>query len=118
MAVDAGERDRRVLIQQRSATDSATSSGQPAETWSTLDTVWMRKRDLRQLERFSAGQATAPVDTEWVMEYRDDMDPELIDVVKVRRLVFSGFAYDIVSAVHLGMQEGIAILTLGRTAIA
>lgn len=116
MGLDPGARDRRVTIQQRSVTDTATDSGLPAEPWATLATAWMRRKQLRQSERFANGQTSAPVDTEWEMDYRADMDPELVDVVKVRRLVFSGYAYDITEAIHVGICEGIQLATLGRKA--
>jgi SPP1 family predicted phage head-tail adaptor len=116
-AMEPGERDRAVVIQQ--VTDSIGSAGSPVETWTTLDAqVWMRKLDASQAERFRAAQLSAPFDTQWEMGYRDDMDPELVDVTKVRRLVYQGRVYDIVSASQIGRREGIELLTLAKGKVA
>lgn len=114
--MEPGERDKAVTIQQLTA--SKGTSRFPVETWSALATpIWMRKMDLRQQERFAAAQLSAPAETQWEMGYRADMDPELVDVPKTRRLVYQGFAYDITSASLIGRREGIELLTLGKKAI-
>lgn len=111
--MDAGERDKRVLIQQ--ATDTVGSSMFPVETWTTLaDPVWMRKLDLRGDERFKASQLSAPAETQWEMGYRADMDPDLLNVPKTRRLVYQGRTYDITEASMIGRKEGIELLTLAK----
>lgn len=111
MSLDAGALDREVTIQQ--VTSSIGTSGFPVETWSTLVAAeWMQKMDVRGRERFAAGQHTAPYDTRWVLWYRDDMDPEVVDVAKTRRLSYQGRFYDIVSATLIGRYEGIELLTL------
>jgi head-tail adaptor len=109
--LDAGERDRAVTVQQ--LTDSTGTSGFPVETWTTLASpVWMRKLDLGIRERFMTAQLAAAVDTQWEMGYRADMDPELVDVTKVRRLVYQGRIHDITSADEIGRREGISLLTI------
>lgn len=105
----AGALDREVTIQQL---EEATS-GYPVETWSELVSgVWMSKYDMRGSERFVASQNAARFDTRWNLQWRDDMDPDLLDVPKTRRLLYRGRAYDIVQAVELGRQEGIALYTI------
>jgi hypothetical protein len=46
------------------------------------------------------------------------MDPEVVDVTKLRRLLYRGWTYDIVAAEILQREEGEAIVmtTLGRRA--
>jgi hypothetical protein len=46
------------------------------------------------------------------------MDPDLVDVPKLRRVLFHGRIHDIVAANQIGMREGVELLTLasGRTA--
>lgn len=107
----AGALDREVTIQQL----SEAASGYPVETWTDLDVEWMSKKDLRGSERFMAGQLSASYDTRWELHFREDMDPDLIDVPKTRRLSYRGRVYDIVHAVELGRQEGIALLTIAKT---
>ena len=46
--------------------------------------------------------------------YRADMDPDLIDVPKVRRLLYKGRVYDIVAATLLSRQEGVEVETLAK----
>ena len=114
--MESGERDRAVTVQQ--LTDSVGSSGFPVETWATLyETAWMRKVDVSQRERFMAAQLSSPIDTQWEMGYVADMDPDLVDVAKSRRLVYQGRVFDIVSAQQIGRCDGIELLTLAKGAV-
>lgn len=110
----AGARDRRVTIQQRPAADAADSSGTPTEVgeWSTLAHVWAEKDEVGGRERFTAQQMTAPYDVRWKIGYRADMDPETVDVAKVRRVLYKSRVYDIVEAQMIGRREGVELLTL------
>jgi SPP1 family predicted phage head-tail adaptor len=108
--MEPGERDRIVIIQKM--TDGKGTSGFPTEAPSTLAAVPMRKADMNGSERYQAEQLSAPFNTRWEMGYRADMDPELVDVAKTRRLVYQGRAYDIVEAHMIGRREGIELLTL------
>src|SRR5688572_26854894 len=95
--MEPGERDRAVKIEK--LTTSKGPSGAPVETWTTLvDPYWVRKMQVRQSERFQALQTTAPPDTQWEGGYRSDMDPDLLNVVKLRRIVYQGWIYEIVAA--------------------
>lgn len=109
-ALAAGQRDHSVAIEQRPAT--IAGGGYPVETWTALETVWMSRKDVTADERFAAGQSSAYAGTIWVMAYRADMDPELVDVPKVRRLSYGGRMYDIVAASILGRKNGVELLTL------
>lgn len=109
--LSAGALDREVTIQEL----AESASGYPVETWTELDVEWMSKKDLRGSERFMASQAAASYDTRWELHWREDMDPDLINVPKTRRLLYRGRAYDIVQAVELGRQEGIALFTIAST---
>lgn len=109
--MEPGERDRAVLIQQLAESDGV--SGFPVETWTTLHAcVWMRKLELQQKERFVAGQLSSPATCQWELPYLADMDPELVDVTKKRRLVSQGRVYDITSGSQIGRRDGIELLTL------
>jgi hypothetical protein len=74
----------------------------------------MSKQDMRGRESFRGAQFSATYDTRWELHWRDDMDPDLLDVPKVRRLVYRGRVYDITAAMELGRQEGIALLTVAN----
>lgn len=114
--LNAGCLDREVVIQQ--LTESAGTSGFPVESWSTLDTVWMEKMAVTGSERFRAAQLSAPIQTRWQLHYRADMDPDLVDVPKSRRLLYLGRVYDITSAEEIGRQEGIELMTLASSEVA
>lgn len=110
--VAAGQRTRRVTIEQRQASDTAGSSGFPTDTWTTLAVEYMSRLDVRADERFRASQLSAAMETQWHMGYRDDMDPEIVDVPKMRRLSYAGRSYDIMTAALIGEKQGIELVTL------
>lgn len=109
----AGERDRLVDIEQ--LLERRGPSGFPVEAWEPLaEGQWMSKTDTDARETFTGNQLSGPVRTAFEGAYRPDMDPELIDVVKTRRLVFEGRVYDITGATQIGRRAGIEYLTLAR----
>lgn len=107
-----GDRDREVTIQR--VTDGIADSGMPIETWRLLSTEFMAKVDLTARERFQASQMSASADARFEMAYREDMDPDLVDVPKARRLVYRGRTYDITMARLIGRNEGIELFTLAK----
>jgi head-tail adaptor len=113
--IAAGQRDKYVTIEQM--TESAPN-GFPVETWTELAQEWMSRRDLRAYERFAGGQESAFAEAQWQMAYRSDMDPELEDVPKTRRLVYRGRTHDIVTASLIGREHGIELLTLAGSNVA
>lgn len=110
----AGERDKLVTIE--ALTDATDDSGFPTETPTTLGTAWMEKIDVSGTEEFKAGQLSAPYNTRFRMDYQSNMDPDLIDVPKTRRLVYRGRRYDIASAGFVDGTNGqvIELRTLSR----
>lgn len=115
--MEPGRRDRPVLIQQRPTADAKDSAGAPSDgPWTTLASlVWMSKEDVSLDERFTANQESAYADSRWEMPYRADMDPDLVDVAKVRRLVYLGRTFDVVAGSVIGRREGIELFTLAKT---
>lgn len=108
----AGQRDRYLTIQQ--LTEGSGATGYPVDTWTTLSNVWASRVDLTADERYVAGQESGFSQTRWHLEYREDMDPELVDVVKTRRLFYQGRVYDIRTAVPVGhgLHRAIELVTL------
>jgi head-tail adaptor len=104
----SGQRVRYVRIETR------TDPQAQFEQWDTLDWVWMSRSELSADERFKSDQEMAYADTRWVMPYREDMDPELVDVAAVRRLVYQGRVYDIRAAEPSGWKRDIELTTLAR----
>lgn len=116
MPLEPGNRDRAVTLQQ--GTEGGGTSGFPRESWTLLATpVWMSKRDVRGDERWKTAQIAAKFDSVWQMGYRADMDPELVDVPKLRRLVYQGRAYQIVSATMIGVREGVELTTIASSKV-
>jgi hypothetical protein len=108
--MEPGERDRAVTVQQLTET---IVNGVAKESWTTLvSPVWMRRQGMKAHERFAVDQNKGAADTQWEMGYRPDMDPELVDVVKKRRLLYQGRVYDITGADLIGRFEGIELVTL------
>jgi SPP1 family predicted phage head-tail adaptor len=108
----SGSRDRRVTIQR--VTQVASESGFPKDSVESSFTVFASREDITGVERFEAQQLSARADTRWQLPYRPDMDPELVDVPKARRLVYRGRTYDIVAASVLGTKTAIELVTLAK----
>lgn len=106
-----GQMDRLVTIEQATETRDTTSKA-PKLTWTTLGTAFMAAKPMRGRERFAAEQLSASGDTVWHTHYRADMDPEAIDVPKLRRLSFRGRRHEIVAATHVGMRDGLELVTI------
>lgn len=119
MLASAGERDKLVTIQ--AGTPGTAGSGIPTITWNptALAQVWMAKREVSGSERLAAAQLSASVDSEWEMPYQANMDPELVDVPKTRRLLYKGRKYDITRAILMERAEGqgIKIVTKAQSGI-
>lgn len=113
-APEPGARDRWITIEQRDP-DAVDSAGAPIESWSALVSLPASKVDSGGTERFTAEQMASKFDTSWVVNYRLDIDPELVDVPTLRRVIHNGRQHDIVAAFHLGRREGIELLTLAST---
>lgn len=111
--LSSGQRDHEVVIQQ--LVGSKGSTGYPVETWTTLVAQeWMARTDQRANERFAASQESAAAETAWEMEYRADMDPDLLNVPRLRRLVYLGRVHNIIAATTIGPKRGIELLTVAK----
>ena len=113
-STDIGERDHPVAIEQ--ATDAVDSSGFPTQTWATLASlVWMSREDVSGTERLTSIEVATPYETRWVMPYQANMDPEVIDVPKTRRLVYRGRTHDIQRAQVIDDRANIELFTMAST---
>jgi SPP1 family predicted phage head-tail adaptor len=110
--VASGARDKLVTIQQ--LTEGDGPSGFPVETWTTLCELWARREDRTGHERYGTGQLSAVADVTWEIPYRADIDPELVDVPKKRRVLHGVRTYDITSAVPVGRRRTIALTTIAK----
>jgi hypothetical protein len=115
--LSAGKRDRLVRIEKFTAADTGdANSGEPVETWSTLVPQMPAARiGVSGWERFKENQVSARFDDAWEMNYRADMDPDLVDLPKRRQLVYEGRVLDVVHGQVLGRRVGILLLTLASS---
>ena len=114
--LEAGERDR--IIQIEALTESVGSGGFPVETWVLLVTMFAKRAEVRGRETHGADGVAARVTTRFEVNYRSDLDPESIDVPKVRRIKAAGRTFDIVEASQIGRREGIEFLAIASTEVA
>lgn len=91
-----------------------TGGSFPTGSWTTLATAWMERIDTSGDERFTAEQLSAPSQVRWRMPYQSNMDPEAIDVAKVRRLTYKGRIYDILSGTPIGEHCQIELETKAK----
>lgn len=113
----AGQRTRRVTIQQRTQPDTGGPSKFPIEVWTDLDVEYMARQDIGGDERFRTGKTSAVLETRWTMVYRPDMDPERLDVPKLRRLSYEGRFYDILTGSRIRDLHAIELVTIVSTAV-
>lgn len=109
--MDAGKRDRLVTIQYRGTTDTPdSSSGVPEDTWTTLVAdMPAAKTDVSGWKRYINEEPSARFDVIYEMNYRVDIDPDLVDVPKTRRLVVGARTLDVVYAAEIGRRQGVAM---------
>jgi hypothetical protein len=107
-----GARQKFVVIEQQLA---PTGGGFPSPTWIPLgNPVWMERIDMSGDERFAAAQLSAVERPRWRMPYQSDMDPETVDVPKLRRLVYRDRVYDIQRAIPIGQRNQIELDTQAK----
>ncbi len=111
----SGERNLLVTIQQ--LTESEDSEGMPLETWTLLTTAHASRMPLGGREQMAAAHLQSPFDTQWQMAYRPEMDPDLVNVMKSRRLVYQGRIHDIVDAKMVGQKRAVELATVSRGAL-
>ena len=87
-----GRFDRRVTIEERTATQPAGGYGRPIDTWIPVATRRATRRDLRGAERFAADQVGASVSAVYTLaepvsglaaEMRIVDDAAIVDIVTV-----------------------------------
>lgn len=116
MGLNAGSLVYLVTIQKLA--DGVDTSGAPTEIPSTLGTAWMARETVSGMERFATNQLSASAVVRWTMRYRSDMDPDIVNVAKTRRLVYQSRTYDITEAESDKKQNWIAVTTLVNSAVA
>jgi hypothetical protein len=111
-----GTRNRLVTIQH--GTTSTGDSGGPVDTFvDTVPPIWMAREIASrggEVWQADATQVAARAEHRWSLPYLPDMDPDVVDVPRLRRLVYQGRTYDIVDA-HKTRSDEITLTTRVKT---
>ena len=105
--------DRDVLITIEGATEAIAPTGFVVETFAPLPPpIWARREAAAPSgEPFTGDQIVGRESTIWTVPYRADLDPDGVDVPKLRRVTYAGAVYDIVSASLLSRRGLIRLAT-------
>jgi SPP1 family predicted phage head-tail adaptor len=108
-----GARDR--LVDLEKVTDAVGASGLPTESWSTLVASMPASKDaLSGRERLMVSQMSAQAEVKFTINYRLDMDPDMVDVPKQRRVRYQGRIYDVTYAREVGRRQGIELFAMAK----
>ena len=102
--MNAGELNRRIVIQQKNITRLA--SGAESSSWLTKANSWakvIQKKQDEAIENESFIQASQLL---FKIRYRSDLNTEM-------RIQYNGSYYEIQSITEIGFRKGLSILTLG-----
>jgi SPP1 family predicted phage head-tail adaptor len=112
-SINVGELVHEVTVQ--AGTEGVDGSGAPETTWADLGTVRAGRRHWTSNETFRGEQLSAAMFTVWTMRYWSEMDPDLVDIQKSRRLVYQGRIYDIVEVAPMDPRVGLEVRTLASS---
>jgi hypothetical protein len=107
----SGTRDKQVTLQKIAA---GSDGGFPTDTPGVEYRFFASKKDLSGQERTTGAQVSARMETEWIVPYRAEVDPELVDVCQLFRLVYLGRTHDIVIASLTSRKGDIKLTTTVR----
>lgn len=117
-SLNVGELVHEVTIQ--GLTDGVDASGAPLETWADLFCAWASREGMRGErggEAMTGDQLVASQITRWIMRYDENLDPDLVDLPKTRRLVYRGRIYDIIEADPIDRAAGIELRTIASSRV-
>jgi SPP1 family predicted phage head-tail adaptor len=106
--IDAGELDRRIVIQRSSRAPDAMN--QQIETWSTFQTVYAKATPVLDGERMRAGENMGSKQIRFLIRYSADV----VTVGPLDRVVFEGRTYDINGVKEVGFRAGLEITATAR----
>lgn len=100
--------DRRVTITRRSG--AANAFNEPADTWSTLATVWASVTPVSDGERLRAGETLAQKSSRFLIRWSS----AIASVNPRDRLSFDGATWDISGVKHIGRKQFYEITATAR----
>jgi SPP1 family predicted phage head-tail adaptor len=103
----AGRLDRRVRLEQKTATRAADGSEIPA--WSLVAEVWAQVLPLRGQERYGAGAEQAERDARIRIRWRPGVSAGM-------RVVYEARSWDVQAILEIGRREGLDLLCSAQQA--
>jgi SPP1 family predicted phage head-tail adaptor len=115
--MQAGQLDRRILIQRK--TETRDTYGQPIPAWTTIGrTRWANYRPMRGTERFASDQFIARQQVEFQVRWAEDLS----DLSPMDRIVFpvstspaASETYEIMAVHEFGRRQMLRILAARRS---
>lgn len=101
-ALNIGQLDRRVVVQQVSATQDAVT-GEWKESWSTYTTLWMGKMSKAGKEKLQANQVITVGDEVFICRYDSG-------ITEAMRLSWNSNTYEITSVTEIGREAGLQLI--------
>lgn len=101
----AGRRDRQIIIQQFST--SETVVGAPEQTWTTYATVWAEYIPISGKEALQLNRETSAELVDFVILYDANITPK-------HRISYGGKTWDILFLKEIGRREGLRITAEAR----
>lgn len=104
MPIRAGELDRRITLERQAGT-TKNGLNETVENWQLIATVWAKKHDVSDRERFASGEVSAEMTTRFQIRWSSVVK----DVNPKDRLICEGRTYHILGTKEIGRREGIEI---------
>jgi SPP1 family predicted phage head-tail adaptor len=99
MATNPGKKNRKIIIQARTVTNTL---GNVVSTWTTLASVWAEERPLRMDERYQSEAKHSVRVSNFRIYYRSDVGPEM-------QISYDGRTWRITGIAELGNREELDI---------
>jgi len=96
-----GMMDRRIIIQQNTATEP-DADGEVIAVWETFATVWAYRKPLKGMEKPQSQQELATAEFMFRIRFRNDLDP-------IMRISYDGGFYDILAINEISRKHGTEI---------
>lgn len=107
--MNAGKRDRKIVIQQPTYAVSSDTNDKPVTGWTTYKIAWAERIHKQSQEVFEAGQMVAKDTFHWNIIYND------APVVKMdMRVSYNSEFYYLVGIKEMGRNEDLILTTVRR----
>lgn len=116
MALGAGQRDKLIRIERRTASQAEAGSREVSESWDLISEEWANVAPAREGasggEDVEAGQPSARQFRIFTIRHREEVSPS-----QKIRIVFNGWAFDIVGVEEIGRREEMRVTAYARAEV-